>query len=304
MAAELPPEADWLARVQALRVYARGGQRAPHKPLLLLYALGHFQREGNSGLEFASCRKDLRQLINTYNANPTSEAYPFKHLESDLVWEVRTNNNQEVQANAGWLEGHEAVGFLADGFAEALTSEPSLLDECAWSLLNGNFAPTLHNDILEVVGLTLGLHAAAAEDIDGAKKRVGRTTGFRAVVLRAYEHQCAMCGWDAMDAGSAIGLEAAHVRGVFADGPNEIANGLSLCILHHKLYDLGMLGITHDRRVQVSENFVARSALAADHVLGLSGQELLLPQKGYDQPADEHIAWHGETIFKGPARAA
>jgi putative restriction endonuclease len=31
-----------LHQFDALNVWSRGGERAPHKPLLVLYALGHF----------------------------------------------------------------------------------------------------------------------------------------------------------------------------------------------------------------------------------------------------------------------
>jgi putative restriction endonuclease len=38
-------DADILDRVDKLRVWQRGGQRAPHKPLLLLLALGRLSHD-------------------------------------------------------------------------------------------------------------------------------------------------------------------------------------------------------------------------------------------------------------------
>jgi anti-sigma regulatory factor (Ser/Thr protein kinase) len=38
---------DWAERFTKLRRWARGDERAAHKPLLLLYALGEFQRNGD-----------------------------------------------------------------------------------------------------------------------------------------------------------------------------------------------------------------------------------------------------------------
>lgn len=39
------PVMDWLERTAQLRQWSRSGTRAPHKPLLLLYALGRFQQD-------------------------------------------------------------------------------------------------------------------------------------------------------------------------------------------------------------------------------------------------------------------
>ena len=51
--------AEWLERVASIRRWARGGERAPHKPLLLLYALGRLQRTGTSEMSYAEAEADL-----------------------------------------------------------------------------------------------------------------------------------------------------------------------------------------------------------------------------------------------------
>ncbi len=45
-------------------------------------------------------------------------------------------------------------------------------------------------------------------------------------------------------------------------GPNEVDNRLSLCSIHHKLFDKGVLGIAADHKVAVSEHFIGRSPAA------------------------------------------
>jgi putative restriction endonuclease len=77
--------------------------------------------------------------------------------------------------------------------------------------------------------------------------------------LRAYAYQCAMCGFDGALGRHPVGIEAAHVRWHSQQGPDDVANALSLCALHHALFDLGVLGITSGRRVCVSQLYVARS---------------------------------------------
>jgi putative restriction endonuclease len=44
---------DWAERFTKLRRWARGDERAAHKPLLLLYALGEFQRNGDTPILYS-----------------------------------------------------------------------------------------------------------------------------------------------------------------------------------------------------------------------------------------------------------
>src|SRR5690348_6744959 len=67
-----------------------------------------------------------------------------------------------------------------------------------------------------------------------------------------------------------VGIEAAHVRWHSQQGPDELPNALALCALHQTLFDLGVLGITEDRRIRVSSLYVARNeaGLAVDALAG------------------------------------
>ncbi|HEY8642404.1 MAG TPA: HNH endonuclease [Candidatus Dormibacteraeota bacterium] len=49
-------------------------------------------------------------------------------------------------------------------------------------------------------------------------------------------------------------------------GPDELDNGLALCALHHKLFDLGVLGLNSTLRLQVSAAFSARTPAGRDRV--------------------------------------
>ena len=66
-----------------------------------------------------------------------------------------------------------------------------------------------------------------------------RTSNFRNNVLRAYEYKCAVCGFDVKLGDTPIALDACHIRWQMADGPDELGNGLALCVMHHKLFDRG-----------------------------------------------------------------
>src|SRR5579871_2027328 len=89
---EYSPIMDWADRVTHLRQWTRGRERAPHKPLLLLYALGRFQRTGDSPILFSEAEAELGQLLKEFGPpRPTSPAYPFHHLTNDGFWVVNTS---------------------------------------------------------------------------------------------------------------------------------------------------------------------------------------------------------------------
>jgi hypothetical protein len=82
---------DWVEWVTSLNQWRRGGERAPHKPLLLLYALGRLQRTGSSRMAFAEAEGDLRRLLEEFGPpRSTSPGYPFHHLTTDGLWVVGT----------------------------------------------------------------------------------------------------------------------------------------------------------------------------------------------------------------------
>jgi putative restriction endonuclease len=87
------------------------------------------------------------------------------------------------------------------------------------------------------------------------------------------------------------------VRWFSFDGPDSLNNGLALCVLHHKLFDLGVLGLDTAMRVLVSAVFTARTS-AGQAVYELHGRQLS-PRSGTMVPASSHISWHAREVFKG-----
>lgn len=294
---------DWTDRVEGIRQWTKNGNRAPHKPLLLLYALGRFQRDGGTPIRFEEARADLDRLLSEFGPpNPTSAGYPFHHLVSDGVWEVRTRSGAgSPGSNIGDLVAQQATGQLAADLVGALTDDSPLLAQMARLLLDKNFPVSLHADICAAAGLDLEV----AETVEGTRARKesrARSAQFRKDVLLAYEYQCAFCGYDGLLGGNPVGLDAAHVRWWAFQGPDDVANGICLCALHHKLFDKGVLGLADDHRIAVTARFVGRSAAADRQVLDLLDRPLLPPQGGFPLPDAAHLGWHREQVFRPPTR--
>jgi putative restriction endonuclease len=98
-----------------------------------------------------------------------------------------------------------------------------------------------------------------------------------------------------------VGIEAAHVKWFSHGGPDVVANGLSLCSLHHKAFDLGAIAISDDHKVLVSRDFRGGGEWEA-RFLRVSGAPLVGPQAGEPPVRVEFAAWHRKEVFRGPHR--
>ena len=297
----MPPSHDELLdRVARLNVWKRGGQRAPHKPLLMLLALARLQQGATRLTPFAELADPLRGLLEEFG--PTRKSYhpeyPFWRLQNDGLWQVtsaspmrRRHGSTDVPVNV--LRDAEALGGFPEDVDDALRTDPRLVTSVAKALLDAHFPESLHEEILAETGLSLS---------QSSRRRPARDPAFRLEVLNAYEHRCAVCGFDARLDGRSIGIEAAHVKWHAAGGPDQVDNSLALCALHHKALDFGLYGVDDHHHIVVS-----RRLSGGEHVwLSLvrhHGAPLRPPQSGLPTVATPYLAWHREEVFKGPARA-
>ncbi|MEU8822450.1 phosphorothioated DNA-binding restriction endonuclease [Streptomyces sp. NPDC048636] len=293
---------DWVERVGALRQWTANGVRAPHKPLLMLYALGRFQRAPEVELPYTEVERDLGELLRDFGPpRQTSPSYPFHHLASDGVWEVRTDRGPGSPGpGVRALRESGARGRLVPELRSALDTDPVLLERLTRLLLDTHFPPSLHADIAAAVGLDLDAVEEAARVMVPVRDR-RRAAELRREVLSAYAFRCAFCGFDGALGRVPVGLEAAHVRWWAFHGANELHNALCLCSLHHRLFDRGVLGLDPARRITVSDAFTGRGTAAREQVLGLADRRVEDPHGGAPVAA-ANIAWHTAQVFRGEPR--
>jgi putative restriction endonuclease len=258
-----------LARLASLRQHQRNGQRSPHKPLLVLLALGQLRATGSSALPWSSAETKLAELIAEFGppsrTRPAqSAAYPFTRLRADKVWvldkDVRMDDVRPL------ADGNVRGRFDAS-VENVLLARPAIIPAAARELVMSNFPETVAADVLE-----------------------------------AWDRQCAFCGYDGQFGGASVGIEAAHVRWFAFGGPDALDNGLALDSLHHKLFDLGVLGLDPELRILVSGRFSARTS-AGRAVCDMHGRALS-PRPGTAVPAAVHVSWHARQVFKGKPLAA
>ncbi len=109
-----------LDRFRSLRQHQQSGRRSPHKPLLVLLALGQVARNGSSALAWQEAQPALADLVAEFGPvsktpRAQSAAYPFTRLRSDGVWLLDTDVPMD---NVGPLSG-AAAAYTSLSEAEA-----------------------------------------------------------------------------------------------------------------------------------------------------------------------------------------
>ncbi|MED5372987.1 MAG: HNH endonuclease [Myxococcota bacterium] len=297
-----------LGRVQALKVYTRGERRAPHKPLLLLVAIAALER-GARVLSFAEVEEALEPLLDGY-APPVLSRHqpelPYWYLRSDGLWTVSDADHLPLQRGGFPRMGalRQTHGGLPAELADALLADGVLRTQVVQALLERHFPDTLHEEILEAVGVSGELPLEVAELVPQAVLRRRRDPGFRRRVLRGYEHRCAVTGFRAALGGRFLGVEAAHVKWHSMGGPDLSNNGVALEPTLHMLFDKGAWTLSDERRVLVSAEFTGTSEAVA-RLRQFHGKPLREPLPGYGPVDLRFIRWHRDRdkggVFRGPA---
>lgn len=300
-----------------IRRAQRAGVYAPHKPLLILLALARVQHGEPRLVEFATVDDLLKQLLAEFDPSSAAKSrhYPFWHLATDgngALWELsgpRAILNRSAGATPNLTElreRHVRRGCPQD-IDDALRNVPGLLPAVASRVLDIFFPLTLHADILAALALDIDSPSEVREAmpngaIDTLAQRRRRDPAFRERVLRAYEYKCCVCGFDLRIGLTPAGLEAAHIQWHHVGGPDVVPNGLSLCALHHKLFDLGAFTVEpSEHRVVFSQHAISGERGIAGE-LQFHGRTIHPPQHADFLPASEFLLWNSKNVFKGPAR--
>ncbi|WP_419938155.1 phosphorothioated DNA-binding restriction endonuclease [Candidatus Palauibacter sp.] len=318
---------EFLRHLAQLNTHTRRGRRAPHKPLLLLFALGRVLRDRDRLVGYAEVDRRVGDLMRRFGlpGSAVRPQYPFRWLLSDGLWEIP--RYAELRKNAS---GDLYVRQLRDlgvegGFPERvhdlLRADPGLAWRAAEEILHGHFPESLHREIREAAGIRGERMASEAEDASAAPTLRERELGppsfysylarrrrrdplFRGSVLDEYMERCAVCELDIRLGAQPLGLEAAHIQWHSHAGPDEVVNGLALCLLHHEAFDRGALGLEERKgtgfNVLVSHEVRESRGEAAGSLIEFSGRRIRSPRTASRAPAPLFVEWHSREVFRSP----
>ena len=101
-----------LKRFVRLQIWTANGQRAPHKPLLALWAIGRCLRGEERLARYEEADRELTKLLRAFGPHRKSihTKAPFWRLQGDGVWEVRDADRVIVARNVSGRGFEEALG--------------------------------------------------------------------------------------------------------------------------------------------------------------------------------------------------
>lgn len=236
-----------------------------------------------------------------------------------LAWEAFGEKNgnpslSEMRATISTLRRDGASAFARDDpvIGCRILTEPFFWPADMWMTVPEGWHPNIvvgkGYDTGELTGMAIWravqerLAATPAAPVPANGDRFGRPVlmrqrlgqgAFRLAVTDGYSRRCAVSGEKTLPI-----LDAAHIRSYADGGEHSVANGLLLRTDIHRLFDLGYVTVTDERRFAVSERLKADFDNGV-HYYAMQGNELALPSCGYAPPADEALRWHRENRYLG-----
>ncbi len=152
---------ELLACLSKIRVYKRQGRAAPHKPLMLLLALGRVRLGPKRRLiPYLTADKRFKELMKQFGPGwQPNTHYPFGRLRNDdHLWEIpeesllSTKRNQDIDAKEA--EQFQITGGFRKNVHDLLCRDPRLVARAAHQILSKHFPLPTHQDILKAVEVT------------------------------------------------------------------------------------------------------------------------------------------------------
>lgn len=288
--------------------------KAPHKPVLLLSLI---LLDRNDRVDLLNIKPDLT-LRETWGqlwecldySRPGPIHLPMYHMKSEGFWTLDPKDGLSLHQpkSLGELMGMtDRISILPD--VVPLFQEEKTRNEIINSILHGGYFSEgeINNlrifikdydgsfEYEEQLNHLLNNEFKMdlkAEDIMQTK----RDPAFRRGILGAYDERCAVCELKLTTTSGISVIDAAHILPFSRFHNDDLRNGLSLCKMHHWLFDKGIMTIDNRYQVKVSTSIEAEHPEGA--ISDVSRKEILLPKDANKYPSHIALEWHRNEIFQ------
>lgn len=151
-----------IQKFATLQTWKRKGERAHHKPLLALLALGQLQRGEERLIAFNTWEPELKRLLIDFGPprHSSHPEYPFWRLQTDGVWEVQSEQTLVRRRGSSdplksVLRSQNVSGGFTRELYKTLKAHPEIVRALGSMLLDAHFPSSLHTTIAMAVGLEL-----------------------------------------------------------------------------------------------------------------------------------------------------
>lgn len=307
--------ADWLRKLQKLRVDRASKTPAPHKPLLLL-AILDFVESGDISTPQVKLTPELAfrflgywEIVGARGRSVGRVELPFFYLQSDGILQHIAHDGLDAAISSIRPTSAELLNRVVS-HAElpmdlfSLMSDPQCREEMRRILIGGNwFLPDERKKLYAILGMEgdpLIQSDAIAPSTASEEIRQGRDIRFRLQIVPLYGYSCMLCGVKVLLPSGIALVEAAHIHQFSKSRNDDITNGMALCRNHHWAFDQGLWTLGSNFDVIVASNaFTEESpnqlSLGAYHSRRVDLSRLAVEHR----PSQRHLDWHRKHKFKG-----
>jgi putative restriction endonuclease len=246
----------------------------------------------------------------------------YSRLPLSLAWEIfgQKNGCRSIDELRGLIYPLTAGNRKDDDIGCTVLANPFFIEEKAWiaeppgwspNIVRGKMYDTTEaagNDIWLSIQARLSLlpleSTQSSEIIKAAetcekygspieiRPRIGQSS-FRILVTEAYRRRCAITGEKTL-----VALEAAHIVPYSDEGLHDVSNGLLLRADFHRLFDVGLVGVTPDLHIRVSPR-IRESWFNGKVYYQLDGKPLsTVPVHPSMRPDPDRLDWHLRNRFQ------
>ncbi len=296
--------------------------RAPHKVFLLLAVLDLYD-ENKHRENFIELDQELSYLFQTYWSSTMSSfargniLLPFFHLRSDGFWFLISKLGKEEilkamrQIKTLAQFSNLVLGAKLDDELHKLLKKKEIRQHFRSLLIFSYFSEGIQVRLINQTRINLDSHNYSEQLLalemkqtkteakfsnEGVEKEV-RGQGFRRAITFAYNHRCCLCGLRILTVEGHTVVDASHIVPWSLSQNDRPENGLALCKLCHWIFDKGLVHISIDYLIIVSQYLTAFQNLP-NHVLTLTHRKLFLPEVSQFHPDKNALLWHKKNIYK------
>jgi putative restriction endonuclease len=297
------------------RAHQHGG--APHKPVLLLSILEGVSRgEISSNKIFITpelilCFKEIWSKF-VHTPHQLNFALPFYHMRTEFFWKLKCKNGYEIGLTSSHsvkslVSLYESLQYAEINEDLFLLMKDSVINGALKNTIIGQYFPNqrdvkidcslikkLENQILNDNQLK---YKSRIEKLENSLNKIEieedlfvRGSLFKREVPKIYNYTCAISRMRIVSTSNTQMVDACHIVPFSISKDDTIGNGISLSPNFHRAFDRGLISISEDYKVIVSECLIENQSPFS--ISNFKGIKLLLPEnKGY-YPRVESLEWH------------
>jgi putative restriction endonuclease len=299
---------------------------APHKAILLLAIINLYDFNIIKDNIIFPSPELLRQFTLLWEKYVTTKhlknfAMPFFHMKSESFWQlifkqgyedflstkkkVKSLKQLEEKIYCARID-LELANLLTLPFARAILKgtliQTFFPTKDLYNILeyDDSYVAEIETEIIEeapakyITKLEKILNSLSKTDLE--EEFYIRGSVFKRLIPKVYNYKCAITGLKIHTPSNISLIDACHIK-PFSESHNDtITNGIALTPTIHRAFDRGLITITSNYRVLVSEMFVELGN-SNFSIKQLNNIKLNLPDNPTFSPSKDSLEWHYENIF-------